>query len=201
MIFNFTTKYQFTTRLSLNDEMIEVLNSTKLLGTIISDDLRWDLNTANIVKKANARMQLLRKVKSFSPPVEDLKNIYFLFIRSLLEQSATVWHSSLTEENSHDLERVQKSALRIILGEGYIGYKKSLEKLDMESLNERREQLCLSLQSNVEKIPKQGTCFLKTVKYIQCKQEIRKYLEYSMKNSPIIYMQNLLNENDLKTSH
>ena len=135
MIFNFTTKYQFTTRLVLNDQIIEILKSTKLLGTIISDDLRWDLNTANIVKKANARMQLLRKVASFSPPIEDLKTIYFLFIRSLLEQSATVWHSSLTDENTNDLERVQKSAVRIILGDKYIGYTKSLEKLDREGPN------------------------------------------------------------------
>jgi hypothetical protein len=116
LIFNFTEKYQFSTRLWLNDEIIEILESTKLLGTIISNDLRWDLNTKNIVKKANARMELLRRVASFGTPVEDMKNVYFLFIRSLLEQSATVWHSSLTEENSADLERVQKCATRIILG-------------------------------------------------------------------------------------
>ena len=60
MIFNFTDNYQFTTRMSLNHENIEVQKSTKLLGTIISDDLKWNLNTKNIVKKANARMQLLR---------------------------------------------------------------------------------------------------------------------------------------------
>ena len=51
LIFNFTEKYQFTTRLQLNDENVEVINSTKLLGTIVQDDLKWDLNTANIVKK------------------------------------------------------------------------------------------------------------------------------------------------------
>ena len=129
MIFNFTTNYQFATRLTLKNEAIEVLDNTKLLGTIISDDLRWDLNTANIVKKANARMELLRRVASFSPPIEDLKNIYYLFVRSLLEQSATVWHSSLTEENTNDIERVQKSAVRIILGDAYSGYKKSLANL------------------------------------------------------------------------
>ena len=39
-------------------------------------------------------------------PVDDLK--------SLLEQSATVWHSRLTEENASDLERVQKSAMKVI---------------------------------------------------------------------------------------
>ena len=51
MIFNFTDKYQFSTRLQLKGETVEVLNSTKLLGTVITDDLRWDLNTSNIVKK------------------------------------------------------------------------------------------------------------------------------------------------------
>ena len=143
LIFNFTEKYQFSTRLWLNDEIIEILESTKLLGTIISNDLRWDLNTKNIVKKANARMELLRRVASFGTPVEDMKNVYFLFIRSLLEQSATVWHSSLTEENSADLERVQKCATRIILGNKYVGYKDALLKLDIEKLSDRREELCL----------------------------------------------------------
>ena len=105
----------------------------------------WDLNTLNLVIKANARMELVRKVASFGASEDDLKNIYFLFVRSLLEQSATVWHSSLTQENIDDLERVQKSAVKIILGLKYDGCKKSLIKLDMESLQERREFLCLTL--------------------------------------------------------
>ena len=103
MIFNYTKKYQFTTRLSINDQPIEVIKNTRLLGTIIQDDLTWDLNTAELVRKANARMELLRKVASFGTGTDDLKNIYILFVGSLLEQSATVWHSSLTEENQNDL--------------------------------------------------------------------------------------------------
>ena len=106
-----------------------MINSTRLLGTILSDDLRWDLNTKNIVKKANARMELLRRVASFGTPVEDLKTVYILFIRSILEQSATVWHSSLTEENSCDLERVQKSAVKVMLQDTYNGYQNGLAKL------------------------------------------------------------------------
>ena len=115
MIINFTENYQFSTRLKLKNENVEVINSTRLLGTILSDDLGWDLNTASIVKKANARMALLRKVASFGTPPEDLKIIYVLFIRSILEQSVTVWHSSLTVEYINDLERVQKSAIKVIL--------------------------------------------------------------------------------------
>ena len=61
------------------------------------------------------RSYLLRKVASFGVPEDELTNVYILFIRSLLEESAMVWHSRLTKENIDDLERVQKSAMRIIL--------------------------------------------------------------------------------------
>ena len=105
MIFNFSDNYQFSTRLSIDGKPIEVINSTKLLGTIITSDLRWDENTNYIVKKANARMELIRKVANFGPSREDLKNLYVLFVRSQLEQLAVVWHSSLTEENVNSLER------------------------------------------------------------------------------------------------
>ena len=90
-----------------------------LLGTIITNDLKWNENTATIVQKANARMELLRRVASFGASLEDLKLIYILFVRSHLEQSATVWHSGLTPENRNDLERVQKSARKVILQQKY----------------------------------------------------------------------------------
>ena len=91
MIFNFTDKYQFTTRLSLKDKTVEVINQTKLLGTVVTDDLKWDKNTAHIVKNANARMALLRKVTEFSQNKDELKNIYMLYIRSQIEQSCVVY--------------------------------------------------------------------------------------------------------------
>ena len=90
-------------RLKLKNENVEVLKSTKLLGTIISDDLKWDLNTSNLIKKANARMEILRKVAAFGASIDDKKQIYIMYVRSLLEQSATVWHSSLSAQNRRDL--------------------------------------------------------------------------------------------------
>ena len=52
MIFNFTNNYQFNTRLKINNELLETVEETKLLGTIITSDLTWDKNTKNIVKKS-----------------------------------------------------------------------------------------------------------------------------------------------------
>ena len=94
MIFNFTKKYQFTTSLSVNDEDIELVKETKLLGTIITEDLKWDKNTKEIVKKSYQRMQLLNTTASFTSNIPDLKAVYLTYIRSILEQSAVVWHSS-----------------------------------------------------------------------------------------------------------
>ena len=73
-------------------------------------------------------MQILRNIKDFNPKLEDLITIYIQYIRSILEQSCQVWHSSLTIENESDLERVQKAAFRIILGEKYIKITQTLAK-------------------------------------------------------------------------
>ena len=76
---------------------------------------------------------------------------YILFVRSILEQSCTVWHSSLTERNTNDLERVQKSATKIILQENYIGYENALARLGLENLKSRREGFCLDFaKKNVQ---------------------------------------------------
>ena len=200
MIFNYTDNYQFTTRLTINNKQLDVIDSTKLLGTILSNNLSWDLNTANIVKKANARMQLLRKVASFGTSQGELKDIYILFIRSLLEQSATVWHSSLTEENVTDLERVQKTAVKIILGDNYLSYEQGLQKLDMENLSERRAALCLSFAQKCAKNPKTAQMFPKNVKVhnMETRQPETYIVQHSnterLRKSSIIYMQHLLNE-------
>ena len=61
MIINFTHKYQFQTRLQLNNKNIKIVDQIKILGTIFTNTLSWNENCANIInnKKVNAMMQLL----------------------------------------------------------------------------------------------------------------------------------------------
>ena len=115
MIFNFCKEYQFTSQIQIEGEVMEIVNQARLLGVVINNTLTWDDNTKYLVKRANSRMRILHRLVSFSVPVEDLINIYILYIRSIVEQSCQVWHSSLTLYNMQDLERMQKNALRIIL--------------------------------------------------------------------------------------
>ena len=58
MIFNFTSKYKFSTRLKLDEDIVETVSNTRLLGTIIQENLSWDLNTAKIVKKVKCSLAI-----------------------------------------------------------------------------------------------------------------------------------------------
>ena len=49
-----------------------------------------------------------------------------------------VWSSSLTLGEQNDLERIQKVALRIILGENYISYDHALYLTNLTTLKARR---------------------------------------------------------------
>ena len=140
MIINFTKNYQFSTRLQLNNTNLEVVKEAKLLGMILSDNLKWDSNCSFLIKKFYARMQLLQKVASFGADQSDLKLIYTTFCRGILEQCCEVWGGSLTEENEYDLERCQISAMKIVC-DNYINYADSLRKLDLEDLRTRRLKL------------------------------------------------------------
>ena len=159
MIFNFTLDYQFATRLYIEDELLETVSETKLLGTIITSDLKWHRNTEMLIKKAYQRMLILHKLYSFHVPDSELVNIYILYLRSVLEQSCQVWHHSITEEEISDLERVQKVAFILILKESYICYEQALAELNLETLDERRERLCLNFAKKCLKYEKTWDMF------------------------------------------
>ena len=95
-----------------------------------------------------------------------------------------------------------KNAFRIILKNGYQTYTKALRKLGMKKLSDRRELLCLNFAKKCVKNPRTKHMFplnnktheMKTRKtekfYVQNAQSER------LKNSPIIFMQNLLNSQE-----
>ena len=97
-------------------------------------------------------MVMLRAASKFTSDKHVLKQIYYSRIRCKLEQSAAVWSSSLTKKNSDDLEQVQKSAVRIILGKPYESYSQTLKELDIMRLSERRELICLKFAKNSLKL-------------------------------------------------
>ena len=101
-------------------------------------------------------------------------------------------------EDIADIERLQKTALHIILGDDYKSYNSALNTLDLKKLSERRRRICLTFAKKAEKNSKFSTWFKpNTRKNTRCKQS--KYSNVFCKKirfekSPISYMTNLLNQ-------
>ena len=144
-------------------------------------------------------MQFLHKAAKFTNNFWDLKQIYISQVRSKLEQSAVVWHSSLTVKNENDLERIQKAALRIILKNRYQSYNQALALLQMKSLKDRREELCLKFAKKCLRIEKFQKYFpLTNKKHCMLMRDTEKFGlskcgSSRYKNSAIPYMISLLN--------
>ena len=117
--------------------MLEIVSQTKLLGTIIQSDLKWNSNSEMLIKKGYQRMIMLHKLYSFNIGDEDMVNIFILYIRSILEHSCQVWHHSITQEEINDFERVQKVACKIILKNRYSSYDLALDILNPDTLEDR----------------------------------------------------------------
>ena len=169
-----------------------------------SSNLNWNQNTSNLIKDGNKRMQLLHKTSKFTNNMKDLKQIYISQVRSKLEQSAVVWHSSLSKKNENDIERVQKAALRIIMKKKYNSYEDALTTLKLKSLKDRREHLCLKFAKGCLKIEKFKKYFpLKKKEHGMLMRHSDKFVtekfkSFRYRNSALPYMIRLLNKSARK---
>ena len=143
----------FVTRLTVNGCKLDQVPVTKILDVWVSQDLSWGKNTSEMCRKAYSRVSMLTKLKYVGVSEEDLIEIFVLFIRSVLEYCAVAFHSSLTVEQATDIERVQKTCLRIILGDSYVSYIAALEMCGLQTLHDRREKRCLDFAVKCTKHP------------------------------------------------
>ena len=147
-------------------------------------------------------MQLLRKVWSFGSSIKEMVHLWIVYCRSILEQSCTVWHSSLTQENTDDMERTQKAFLKLLLGKNYINYTQALIKTNLESLHERRKHLNLKWAEQGTKNKTVNDLFPLNIKDHQMETRMKEKYNVThaknkrLQNSSVIYMQHLLNEKD-----
>ena len=200
MIVNFTKNHQFHTRLRLNDKNIEIVQKMKILGTIFTDNFSWDENCAAIIKKVNARMQLLTKIWSFGSTNEEMVHLWKVYCLSILEQSCVVWGSSLTLENKNDLERLQKTFCKLVLEEDFSTYNEALLTLGLQKLTERRQKLTLDFaKRSISDDILRDLFLLKKKRHEMATRNTEKYRvnhanTNRYKNSPIPTMQNMLNK-------
>ena len=152
--FNFSSKNIGPQNLVLNENRIYPVDKIKLLGVVITADLRWKENTAQLCKKVNKKLYILWKLKQFGVKQDKLVTAWKVLLRPIAEYAAPLWHPGLTASEIKKLESLQRKAVGLILGVSYIdnrrlykvkgdnvSYEDALIYLGLTSMAERRETI------------------------------------------------------------
>ena len=91
MIIDFHKKRCPTPHLSINGVWVELVDSFKFLGTVISSDLSWAVNCTSIVKRCHMHLHFLRQLSSFGLNQTILLQFYRSIIESIIGFGITVW--------------------------------------------------------------------------------------------------------------
>ena len=101
-------------------------------------------------------------------------------------------------ERKVDIERVQKTALHIMLGGTYQSYGDALELVELETLDARRQKLCLKFAKRAVIHKKHKNWFVPNDLTVDTRQKHERFLPVYWKHkrfwkSPISYLTRLLN--------
>ena len=207
MLFNQGRKYDFLPAIeTANGNILHTVDEIRLLGLVVRSDLRWQGNTDQMCKKAYGRLWMIRNLKKLGVTKHDLLDVYYKQCRSILELAVPAWAPGLTSKECKQIERVQKTALAVILGESFKSYSQALKKLSAESLKCRRRNICLKFAIQAQKSERFSRWFADSNEqkpnfntrhfgakmkhtFKPVKTRTRRYLR-----SPLPYLTNLLNE-------
>ena len=195
-------------RLTLPDmggEYLEVVEQFKLLGVVLRSDMKWYDNSDYICQKGYSRLWMLRRLKGLGASEVEMLDVYQKQVRSVLELAVPVWQAGLTQQEVKQIERVQRTALYIILGDKYTSYDQALDLLECDKLSDRRYKLCETFAKKSQKHPKYQNWFCEnksTAPNVKTRSEkfIQKKIFNPVKtrtsryeNSPLPYLTDVLN--------
>ena len=120
--------------------VVKRVNSYKILGIHVTNDLSWNEHIDYVFKKANKRLHAFRLLARSKVPAVELIAIYCALVRSILEYGSPVW-AALPDYLSDVVEGVQRKALRIAFAS--LAYREALVASGLQTLATRRGQACV----------------------------------------------------------
>ena len=109
-----TSRDMLCDALCVSNNTIERVHSYKLLGVTIDNNLKWCSHVNSLCAKVSSRLHFLQILKRFSSSTDDLLYFYnYSAVRPVLEYACPAWRTSLTKEQSSQIELIQKRAFRI----------------------------------------------------------------------------------------
>ncbi len=114
LILDFRKHRPAHTPLLINGQQVETVPTFKFLGMHISADHYGAPNTKALVKKAQQRLHFLRVLRKNNLDQKLLLAFYRSSVESVLTYCLSVWYSGSTAEDKNAVQRVIKTAQKII---------------------------------------------------------------------------------------
>ena len=142
MLFNRSKTRAFPPEFQIGSAILNVKKTHCILGILIQDDLKFEAQTKEMVKRASQTTWVLRRMRALGVDQDTLVTYWKSEGRVHLELACPVWSSSLTVAQSQDLDRAQRMAMAAIAGRWEPSHSRQLLELGLERLAPRRQKLC-----------------------------------------------------------
>ena len=87
---------------------VKVVDSVKILGLTIQNDMKWHKHIHNIITKAGKTLYMLCLLKRAKAHQNTMKLLFITIIRPVLEYAVQVWHYNILNYISDKIESLQK---------------------------------------------------------------------------------------------
>ena len=190
--------YEVSSYIKLGGTTIKSGDCLKILGFTMDSKCTAGAQVAVMKKKFAKRVWILRHLKRARIEKEKLIRVYCAFIRPCFDYLCATYHSMLTSTQSMALERMQSVALKTIFGWD-VSYRQCLEKANINSLSERRHQMCLNFAKKTEANPRFAHWFpIRRQTDHDLRRTERLQVDFAkherLRRSPIHFMRRLLND-------
>jgi hypothetical protein len=119
----FITKNKSLNKIKIEHDNIMIIqtNFVKFLGTTVDNTLSWKQHIDTITPKLNKACYIIRRSKLYLSHVT-LKMVYYAYFHSVMSFGLIFWGNST---NSKCVFKLQKRAIRIIMGLGIMSHAES----------------------------------------------------------------------------
>ena len=124
-----------TLKLTLNNEILTVVTSDKILGVHIDNNLTWTDHINAVAKKMVSNLWLLSRFKEYLSTDQRVQ-FYKAYIQPHIDYCNSVWGGT-SQRNLGRIYSLQKRACKIILDYQYENIASSMEELKILNIYER----------------------------------------------------------------
>ena len=199
MLFTRSRKHAFPPEFSLAGKpVLEVKSTHRILGILVQDNLKWEAQTQEMVRRATKTIWAIRRMRALGVDQQTLVEYWKSEGRNHLEQNCAVWSSGLTSAQSQALSRAQRVAMAAIAGRWEPSHSRQLQDLQLEQLKPRREKLCRIFAKRTALESRHMDIFARTGAQQRTGKQTRLYREPKARtaayyNSAVPYLTRLLN--------